>query len=73
MSFPNSHFSEYICNSPDGRAVLPCFGDLFLDEPVPTNGRIDIDETKPGFGLTLYVARRVPVECKGVIADMCVV
>lgn len=53
MSFPNSHFSEYICNSPDGRAVLPCFGDLFLDEPVPTNGRIDIDETKPGFGLTL--------------------
>lgn len=52
MSFPNSSFCEYIANSPDGKSVHPSFGDLFLDEPLPVNGRIDLTD-KPGFGMTL--------------------
>jgi L-rhamnonate dehydratase len=53
MSFPNSQFCEYIANSPDGKSIHPCFGDLFLDEPLPIGGKIDLDETKYGFGMTL--------------------
>lgn len=52
ISFPNSHFCEYIANSPDGEAVYPSFGDLFLDEPLPHGGKISLDD-KPGFGMTL--------------------
>lgn len=39
-------------NSPDGKSVHPSFGDLFLDEPLPVNGRVDLTD-KPGFGMTL--------------------
>jgi L-alanine-DL-glutamate epimerase-like enolase superfamily enzyme len=50
----NSPFQEYLANSPDGKSVLPVFGDLFIDEPIPTKGYLDITELdKPGFGLTL--------------------
>lgn len=45
-------YCEYVANSPDGRSVLPVFGGLFVDEPVPANGRLDVSD-KPGFGLTL--------------------
>lgn len=53
MSFPNSEFCEYIANSPDGASIHPCFGDLFLDEPLPVGGKIKLDESKYGFGMTL--------------------
>jgi hypothetical protein len=43
---------EYINNSPDGQSVLPAFGELFLNEPVPTNGTLDVSDA-PGFGLEL--------------------
>lgn len=63
MSFPNSQFCEYIANSPDGKSIHPCFGDLFLDEPLPIGGKIDLDETKPGFGMTLNPkAKLVPYD-----------
>lgn len=52
MSFPNSDFCEYIANSPDGESVHASFGDLFLDEPLPTNGRIQVTD-RPGWGLEL--------------------
>lgn len=42
-------------NSADGKTLLPVFGDLFLDEPLPHNGRLDVED-KPGFGLTLNPA-----------------
>lgn len=46
-----------MCNAPDGRSVQPSFGILFLDEPLPVNGRIEVsDLDKPGFGLTLNSA-----------------
>ncbi|RWA03024.1 hypothetical protein EKO27_g12081, partial [Xylaria grammica] len=38
ISQPNTPFQEYLANSPDGKSVLPVFGDLFLDEPIPTQG-----------------------------------
>uniref|UniRef100_A0A0B7K7N9 Mandelate racemase/muconate lactonizing enzyme C-terminal domain-containing protein n=1 Tax=Bionectria ochroleuca TaxID=29856 RepID=A0A0B7K7N9_BIOOC len=59
FSQPNTPFQEYLANSPDGKSVLPVFGDLFLDEPIPTKGYLttaDID--KPGFGLTINPVAR---------------
>lgn len=56
ITFPNSPFCEYIANSPDGKAIHPSFGDLFLDEPLPVNGVVTLDENKYGFGMTLNPA-----------------
>lgn len=59
ISQPNTPFQEYLANSPDGKSVLPVFGDLFLDEPIPTKGFLTTaDLDKPGFGLTLNPAAR---------------
>ncbi|GKT60828.1 mandelate racemase/muconate lactonizing enzyme domain-containing protein [Colletotrichum tofieldiae] len=59
ISQPNTPFQEYLANSPDGKSVLPVFGDLFLDEPIPTKGFLTTaDLDKPGFGLTLNPAVR---------------
>ena len=56
----NSPFQEYLANSPDGKSVLPVFGDLFLDEPMPVNGYLDITQLdKPGFGLTVNPAAKL--------------
>lgn len=59
ISQPNTPFQEYLANSPDGSSVLPVFGDLFIDEPIPTKGFLTTaDLDKPGFGLTLNPAAR---------------
>ncbi|KAF9769811.1 hypothetical protein IL306_012723 [Fusarium sp. DS 682] len=59
ISQPNTPFQEYLANSPDGRSVLPVFGDLFTDEPIPTKGFLTTaDLDKPGFGLTINPAAR---------------
>ncbi|TVY45601.1 L-rhamnonate dehydratase [Lachnellula occidentalis] len=50
VSQTNCPFQEYLANSPDGKSVLPVFGDLFLDEPIPV---------KAGFGLTLNPAAKL--------------
>ena len=40
--------------------MLPVFGDLFLDEPIPLKGYLDVSQLdKPGFGLTLNPAARL--------------
>lgn len=39
-------------NSPDGKSIEPSFGNLFLNEVLPHNGRIDLTD-EPGFGLEL--------------------
>lgn len=60
VSQSNCPFQEYLANSPDGKSVHPVFGDLFIDEPVPTNGWIDVSILdKPGFGLTLNPKARL--------------
>lgn len=54
VSQSNSPFQEYLANSPDGKSVLPVFGGLFVDEPIPTKGYLNVmDLDKPGFGLEL--------------------
>jgi L-rhamnonate dehydratase len=38
--------------APDASTVVPMFTPLFLDEPVPHNGRLQVPN-KPGFGVEL--------------------
>ncbi len=52
LSQPHVPYCEYVANSADGMTVHPVFGGLFADEPVPTEGRLDVSD-RPGFGLTL--------------------
>jgi L-rhamnonate dehydratase len=60
VSQSNCPFQEYLANSPDGKSVLPVFGDLFLNEPIPTKGYLDVSILdKPGFGLELNPAAKL--------------
>lgn len=45
-------FCEYVAASPDGRSIQPVFGDLFVGEPVPVNGKMKVPDA-PGFGMEL--------------------
>lgn len=50
----NTPFHEYLSNSPDSSSILPVFGKLFTDEPMPLGGKLDVSKLdKPGFGLTI--------------------
>ncbi|KAK0386709.1 hypothetical protein NLU13_6544 [Sarocladium strictum] len=52
ISQPNTPFQEYLANSPDGSSVLPVFGDMFVDEVMPTKGYLTAEDLdQPGFGL----------------------
>lgn len=54
ISQENTPFHEYLSNSPDSLSVLPVFGLLFTNEPVPVKGYLDTTEfDKPGFGLEI--------------------
>lgn len=60
VSQAHSPFQEYLANSPDGKSVLPVFGDLFINEPIPVNGFLDVSTLdRPGFGLELNPAARL--------------
>ncbi|KAL8939533.1 MAG: hypothetical protein Q9211_002698 [Gyalolechia sp. 1 TL-2023] len=60
ISQPNSPFQEYLANSPDGKSVLPVFGDLFTNEPIPWKGYLEVHELdQPGFGLDLNPKARL--------------
>ncbi|KAF2429417.1 mandelate racemase/muconate lactonizing enzyme family protein [Tothia fuscella] len=60
VSQANSPFQEYLANSPDGKSVLPVFGDLFTNEPIPVKGYLDVAQLdKPGFGLEVNPAARI--------------
>ncbi|WDR02318.1 L-rhamnonate dehydratase [Devosia algicola] len=45
-------FCEYVAASPDGRSIRPVFGDLFVGEQVPVNGKLTLGDA-PGFGMNL--------------------
>lgn len=51
-AFPNCPLAEYINLSPKADQIVPYFGELFPDEPLPENGVIQLPE-RPGFGVTL--------------------
>ncbi|TFK37518.1 enolase C-terminal domain-like protein [Crucibulum laeve] len=54
MSQTNTPFAEIVCNAPDGKSIQPSFGDLFLNEPLPIDGKIEVSALDaPGFGLQL--------------------
>lgn len=54
FSQTNTPFQEYLANSPDSTAVLPVFGTLFKEEPIPINGKMKVTVLdKPGFGVEL--------------------
>lgn len=45
-------FCEYVAASPDGKSIMPVFGDLFEGEAMPVNGKLRISDA-PGFGMLL--------------------
>ena len=51
-AFPNCPLAEYINLSPKADQIVPYFGGLFPDEPLPKDGFIDLPN-RPGFGVTL--------------------
>ena len=51
-AFTNCPLAEYINLSPKADKIVPYFGGLFSDEPLPKDGFIDLPD-RPGFGVTL--------------------
>ena len=51
-AFTNCPVAEYINLSPKADKIVPYFGGLFPDEPLPADGFIDLPD-RPGFGVTL--------------------
>lgn len=51
-AFTNCPIAEYINLSPKADKIVPYFGGLFPDEPLPSDGFMDLPD-KPGFGVTL--------------------
>ena len=51
-AFKNCPVAEYINLSHKADTIVPYFGGLFSDEPLPSGGFIDLPE-RPGFGVTL--------------------
>ena len=45
-------FCEYVAASPDGKSIKPVFGDLFVGEQLPQNGKLKLGDA-PGFGMDL--------------------
>lgn len=54
FAYLNAPLGEFINLSPDSCEIKPYFGGLFPDEPLPSNGKITLDQVnKPGFGCIL--------------------
>jgi L-rhamnonate dehydratase len=51
-AFKNCPMAEMLNLSPNSDKIVPLFGGLFPDEPLPKDGFIDLPD-KPGFGVTL--------------------
>jgi hypothetical protein len=52
VTLRNCPVAEFINLSPKADTISPYFGGLFVDEPLPKNGFIDLPD-RPGFGVTL--------------------
>jgi L-rhamnonate dehydratase len=51
---PQTHPAELLMGSPQADVVVPFFGSLLADEPVPEGGRLRLSQLdRPGFGVTL--------------------
>lgn len=61
MSNTNSPFAEYLSVG-EGTEVRPIFG-LLDEEPVPVDGKISLDPSRPGFGVELKRDLLEPYRC----------
>ena len=52
IASPMTPINEFINLSPNGDKIVPVFGKMFTDEPIPKDGYISLSD-KPGFGVTL--------------------
>jgi L-rhamnonate dehydratase len=52
ICFPSCPIAEFLVMHPKGEAVVSYFGKLFKDEPLPSNGYVELSD-KPGFGVEL--------------------
>eukprot|EP00948_MAST-09A_sp_MAST-9A-sp1_P002065 g2065.t1 len=54
FAFTNCPIAEFLNMSPKADTIVPYFGDLFVDEPLPKDGFVRLDDPKKyGFGVTL--------------------
>uniref|UniRef100_A0A6B2LKD8 Enolase C-terminal domain-containing protein n=1 Tax=Arcella intermedia TaxID=1963864 RepID=A0A6B2LKD8_9EUKA len=51
-AFANCPMGEFLNMSPGADKIVPVFGNLFKDEPLPKDGYIELSE-KPGWGVEL--------------------
>jgi len=52
LANPNCPMAEFLMMSPKADTIVPGFGNLFVDEPLPNNGYLDLPD-KPGWGVEL--------------------
>jgi len=52
IAFSNCPWGEFLNMSPNADKIVPVFGNLFKDEPLPHGGYIELSE-KPGWGVEL--------------------
>jgi len=45
--------AEFLMMAPKADKIVPLFGNLFVDEPLPKDGYLDLDASKPGWGVSL--------------------
>merc|ERR1712154_494944 len=53
IAFANCPMAEFLMLAPEADVIQPLFGDVFIDEPLPKNGYIELDAKRYGFGVTL--------------------
>lgn len=58
-AYMNCPLAECINLSPEADKIVPYFGGLFIDEPLPVDGYIALPHDKPGFGVTLNPALKL--------------
>ncbi|MDQ3687965.1 MAG: L-rhamnonate dehydratase [Acidobacteriota bacterium] len=51
-AFTNCPIAEFLVMSPGADRIVPLFGDLFVNEPVPKDGYLDLTDA-PGWGVEL--------------------
>jgi L-rhamnonate dehydratase len=54
LTRPDVPFGEFIVLEPEAAEPAPTYGGLFVDEPLPIHGELQVSQLeRPGFGLTL--------------------
>lgn len=51
-AFTNCPMAEFLIMSPAADRIVPIFGELFIDEPLPSGGYLELPD-KPGWGVEL--------------------